>query len=91
MSHTETIRAWKDEAYRLSLSEAERENIPDHPAGLIELPDSVLGEASGGTGSVWVCSCVGDCPTDNFLCQTVPIAVCTSGFNLCPLFPIQVV
>jgi mersacidin/lichenicidin family type 2 lantibiotic len=91
MSHTDTIRAWKDEAYRLSLSEAERENIPDHPAGLIELPDSALGEAAGGTaGSYLVCSCVGPCPTDNFTCETVPFAFCTSVFDFCPLFPVQI-
>ena len=90
MSHTDTIRAWKDESYRLSLSEAERESLPAHPAGLIELPDSALGEAAGGTGSVWVCSCVGPCPTDNAGCETVPIAFCTSVFDFCPFFPIQI-
>ena len=90
MSHADTIRAWKDEAYRLSLSEAERENIPEHPAGLIELPDSALGEAAGGTGSVWVCSCLGPCPTDNFACETVPFALCTSVFDYCPISPIRI-
>ena len=90
MSHADTIRAWKDEAYRLSLSEVERNNIPENPAGLIELPDSALGEAAGGTGSVWVCSCVGPCPSDNFTCETVPPAICTSVFDFCPYFPIQI-
>ena len=90
MSHAEIIRAWKDEAYRSSLSEAEMETIPEHPAGLIELPDSALGEAAGGTGSVWVCSCLGPCPTDNFACETVPFAFCTSVFDYCPISPIRI-
>ena len=90
MSHAEIIRAWKDEAYRSSLSEAERETIPEHPAGLIELPDSALGEAAGGTGSVWVCSCLGPCPTDNYACETVPFAFCTSVFDYCPISPIRI-
>ena len=43
MSHCNTIRAWKDEQYRLSLSEAERAQMPAHPAGIIELRDPELG------------------------------------------------
>jgi mersacidin/lichenicidin family type 2 lantibiotic len=42
------VRAWKDEEYLLSLSEAERESIPQNPAGLVELSDSDLLGASGG-------------------------------------------
>ena len=49
MSNKNIIRAWKDEDYRLSLSEAERALLPGHPAGLIELSvaemDGVGGEA----------------------------------------------
>lgn len=37
MSIKNIIRAWKDEDYRLNLSEAERALLPEHPAGLIEL------------------------------------------------------
>jgi mersacidin/lichenicidin family type 2 lantibiotic len=37
MSHVNIIRAWKDEEYRSSLSDAERALLPDNPAGLIEL------------------------------------------------------
>ena len=40
MPHRKIIRAWKDEDYRLSLSEAERAVLPGHPAGLVELPDA---------------------------------------------------
>jgi mersacidin/lichenicidin family type 2 lantibiotic len=48
MSHLDLIRAWKDEEYRLSLSEAERALLPSNPAGLIELPDTELGAVAGG-------------------------------------------
>ena len=42
------IRAWKDEEYRNSLSEAERAALPEHPAGLIALTDEALGAVAGG-------------------------------------------
>ena len=42
------IRAWKDEGYRNSLSEAERAALPPHPAGLITLTDEELGAVAGG-------------------------------------------
>jgi mersacidin/lichenicidin family type 2 lantibiotic len=48
MAHVDIIRAWKDEEYRASLSEAERAELPEHPAGLIELEDADLDAAVGG-------------------------------------------
>jgi mersacidin/lichenicidin family type 2 lantibiotic len=48
MSKQNIIRAWKDEAYRRSLSEAERALLPANPAGLIELTDAELGSIDGG-------------------------------------------
>lgn len=35
MSTQNIIRAWKDESYRSSLSEAERAALPPNPAGVI--------------------------------------------------------
>jgi len=51
----DVVRAWKDEAYRSSLTDAERAALPAAPAGFVELADSDLEE-------VWVgmkgkCSC----------------------------------
>ncbi|HKS26454.1 MAG TPA: mersacidin/lichenicidin family type 2 lantibiotic [Pyrinomonadaceae bacterium] len=43
------VRAWKDEDYRQSLSEAERAMVPQNPAGMIELDDRDLGAVAGGT------------------------------------------
>jgi mersacidin/lichenicidin family type 2 lantibiotic len=42
------IRAWKDEEYHNSLSEAERAALPPHPAGLVTLTDEELGAVAGG-------------------------------------------
>jgi len=48
MSSKNIIRAWKDEDYRLSLSEAERALLPEHPAGLIELSGAEMDGVGGG-------------------------------------------
>ena len=48
MSTYDIIRAWKDEEYRDSLSEAERAALPQHPAGQIELSDAELETVAGG-------------------------------------------
>jgi len=42
MSNIDVIRAWKDEEYRLGLSEAERALLPAHPAGAVEISDADL-------------------------------------------------
>lgn len=48
MSHVDIIRAWKDEDYRLNLSDAQRAMLPDSPVGLIELSDVDMGLLAGG-------------------------------------------
>ncbi len=48
------IRAWKDEEYRNSLSEEQRSQLPENPAGMIELSDEDMGSVVGG-GSNWCC------------------------------------
>src|ERR687883_226924 len=59
MPGLDVIRAWKDEEYRLSLSEAERALLPSHPAGRIELAeaelDAAVGGGTGGGGGVQPC------------------------------------
>jgi mersacidin/lichenicidin family type 2 lantibiotic len=56
------IRAWKDEEYRNSLSEEQRSQLPENPAGMIELSDEDMGSVVGGVyvaevaaGSKWCC------------------------------------
>ncbi|HYO14891.1 MAG TPA: mersacidin/lichenicidin family type 2 lantibiotic [Thermoanaerobaculia bacterium] len=49
MSQKNIIRAWKDEEYRNSLSEAELAALPANPAGLVEVSDEDLDAMTGGT------------------------------------------
>ena len=54
------IRAWKDEEYRNSLSEEQRSQLPENPAGMIELSDEDMGYVVGGVvaaGSKKCCNC----------------------------------
>jgi mersacidin/lichenicidin family type 2 lantibiotic len=48
MSRHQIIRAWKDPEFRNRLSQAERELLPAHPAGLVELADADLDAVAGG-------------------------------------------
>jgi len=43
-------RAWKDELYRLSLSEEELLTLPESPVGGLELSDDTLDTVYGGRG-----------------------------------------
>lgn len=42
------VRAWKDEAYRQSLSEEQSRMLPANPAGALELDDTDLMSVYGG-------------------------------------------
>jgi mersacidin/lichenicidin family type 2 lantibiotic len=67
MSNKKAIRAWKDEDFRLSLSEAELAQLPGNPAGPVELTDQQLGVVAGGV-TIWVasaCCSVAGCPTSH--------------------------
>ncbi|WP_414577935.1 mersacidin/lichenicidin family type 2 lantibiotic [Anabaena sp. CCY 9402-a] len=48
MSNIDIIRAWKDEDYRNSLSDEQRSQLPENPAGMIELPNEVTQTLAGG-------------------------------------------
>ena len=52
MKTRDVIRAWKDAAYRESLSEEDRSLVPQNPAGLVELTDEQLKQASGLSGII---------------------------------------
>lgn len=71
MKHVDVIRAWKDEAYRLSLTDDQRSALPENPAGMIELTDLDLsGVAGGGTGVAYTqaSTCASGC-TSNGSCS----------------------
>ncbi|MEU7137048.1 mersacidin/lichenicidin family type 2 lantibiotic [Streptomyces sp. NPDC046261] len=73
-------RAWKDAAYRESLTAEERAALPANPAGVVELDDQDLMELSGGTtGTLCVTVTlvtVSQCATSHFGCATVNKTVC---------------
>jgi len=52
MKKVDIVRAWKDEAYRASLTEEERKLVPENPAGLVELSDMELEGIAGGKTDV---------------------------------------
>ncbi|MBD2593608.1 mersacidin/lichenicidin family type 2 lantibiotic [Nostoc spongiaeforme FACHB-130] len=48
MSNFDIIRAWKDEDYRNSLSDEQRSQLPENPAGLVELTNTSMETVVGG-------------------------------------------
>ena len=60
LSKETIIRAWTDMEFRNTLSEAEQQALPSHPAGMVELSDSDLATVAGGSNSFW-----GNCFTSN--------------------------
>jgi mersacidin/lichenicidin family type 2 lantibiotic len=53
MLRDKIIKAWKDPEYRMSLSEEDRAELPENPAGAIELTDEELDLATGGHNPSW--------------------------------------
>jgi len=49
MSKLDLIRAWRDPEYRASLSDTQQATLPDNPAGVVDLSDSDLESAAGGS------------------------------------------
>lgn len=66
MKKRDIARAWRDAEYRESLGEGAE--VPAHPSGAIELPDSVLAQAVGGNteqlGTMGCCQGLTDGCTD---------------------------
>jgi len=71
MTKVDIIRAWKDEEYFLSLSEAQRAALPANPAAAIDLSDADLRGVSGGSGSTNT-----DCSFPRIACGTHPKVTC---------------
>ena len=72
MKKQDVIRAWRDEDYYLSLPEGQRDALPAHPAGLIEVSDELLNGISGGSGSTNT-----DCSVPQITCpDTSKIWIC---------------
>ena len=85
MSKNNVIRAWKNEEYRNSLTAAERAQLPENPAGLIELTCeelvSIDGSAGSGNSST-VCEIMGNFTRDGgTICGTKDITCSRSTGN----------
>ncbi len=83
MSNIDIIRAWKDEDYFNSLSEEMRSQLPENPAGIIELADTEMEAVAGGLGwsnPSWVDACPSalGCPNPSW------VDACPSVFPGCP-------
>ncbi len=72
------VRAWKDPAYRASLSEEERASLPESPSGraMTELDDSELLGISGGKRCP-------DYSIDTFRCAAPTVLDCPRTINSC--------
>ena len=57
MNKTDVIRFWKDPLYRSTLTAAELNQLPTHPAGVLELEDQQLRAISGGVALTTAIDC----------------------------------
>jgi mersacidin/lichenicidin family type 2 lantibiotic len=70
MNRFDIVRAWKDAAFRNSLSAAQQAALPSHPAGLVELTDL---EASAIEGKAAFADC-GSCHSHKPSCDGMTAA-----------------
>jgi mersacidin/lichenicidin family type 2 lantibiotic len=72
MSNEDIIRAWKDEDYWASLDTHKRSQLPENPAGIIELSQEEMEIIQGGDGGKNHTGCI--CPgTIQYTCGLVCI------------------
>lgn len=87
MSDLDIVRAWKDEEYRLSLSDEQFAMLPDNPAGLVEITNPLRTEGLRAVDSVSD-TCITVCPTINYSCITVCPTLWISCITVCPVEPV---
>ena len=58
MSNFDIIRAWKDEDYRNSLTEEQKNQLPENPAGVIDMSDKEMEYLNGASFASWLCNCM---------------------------------
>jgi mersacidin/lichenicidin family type 2 lantibiotic len=75
MSRRNIIRAWKDEEYRRSLTDAERGALPGNPAGAHYLSDKQLGQiaGSGAFPGTYICSLACTVVACTYFCPHYPV------------------
>ena len=57
ISDIDVVRAWKDEEYWNSLTEEQKAQLPENPAGVIDLTDEGLNGVVGGVVGGVVAGC----------------------------------
>ena len=57
MNKANVIRTWKDPLYRSTLTREELDQMPDHPAGFVELDDEQLRAISGSVAVTTAIDC----------------------------------
>lgn len=78
----DVVRFWKDEDYRNSLSEAERQAAPENPAGVCELTDTDLRHILG--GDVAIHDGPTHCKMSTGCCSGLTDASCIDNCSTCP-------
>lgn len=61
LSSVDIVRAWKDAAYRNSLSAEQRAMVPANPAGMVEVDDAELAMIDGGRFTITCNGCTVIC------------------------------
>ena len=86
MSNIDIIRAWKDEEYRNSLTEEQRSQLPENPAGIVELSDEDMEALAGG----YLNAAVGLQPagqTPVMACSSLPPRCQQPNTRVCGILP----
>lgn len=55
MKKSDIVRAWRDEEFRLSLTEEQRAQLPESPAGILDIAEENLRSAAGGGSGPCFC------------------------------------
>jgi mersacidin/lichenicidin family type 2 lantibiotic len=78
VSEVDIVRAWRDEDYRLSLSDQDRAVLPESPVGVIDLSDLDLEGAVGAASQhIGTLGCCGGLTTDAGFCSVFCSDACT--------------
>lgn len=70
MKTEQIIKAWKDPTYRASLSAEEQAQLPEHPAGMVDLTDAQLGDLSGAAKPSVLCTSATLCGSASIICAS---------------------
>ena len=73
MKRNEIIRAWKNPAFRRSLTADQQAQMPSNPVGAVNLSDEDLRSVSGGSSLTHCCTCS---PLPASVCTPCPPAYC---------------